>query len=505
VQSCDSQCEGQCHSKLHRGRSTRKNEELNRRLRREHKSLIQKIAEADLWAERYHELEGQLARQVGSDKIAAQAEEYLHQGDLDRAAALYDAVIKEHDDPEIRTMAARQYTRGMIEELRLNPSNALPFYSRAYSLDPENLEYGSRYISVLIELNEYARAQEFVPDCIRRARNLAKTNPNTAEPILGRLLRSQALLSFRTFDVDSSEEPLREAAGIFRRLAKDEPGRYGYENGETLRSIATFYWTISRNQLSEQLFEEAKSVQKQLPSIEPNRLAFAETLNNLGGLHMSMNKMDDSRKDLNEAIAIYQELEVNKPHVYDLQLSHSLLNLAGGYIYSSDLTAGESFTKKALKICEYLASSNDSSHRECVSTGASMMGRIYALRGQLLLAAQQLEVAASNLRELQKQSSDAWTTPMTDNLLGLALIYTQLGLNAKARQTQEEYCENLLRRAKVSSKYFGAEAAGALDALWSMDIKANEISRAIIALNQAIALYREESLFHDSDTAIAQF
>ena len=154
MQSCDSQCEGQCHSKLHRGRSTRKNEELNRRLRREHKSLIQKIAEADLWAERYHELEGQLARQVGSDKIAAQAEEYLHQGDLDRAAALYDAVIKEHDDPEIRTMAARQYTRGMIEELRLNPSNALPFYSRAYSLDPENLEYGSRYISVLIELNE---------------------------------------------------------------------------------------------------------------------------------------------------------------------------------------------------------------------------------------------------------------------------------------------------------------------------------------------------------------
>ena len=180
---------------------------------------------------------------------------------------------------------------------------------------------------------------------------------------------------------------------------------------------------------------------------------------------MFMNKLDDSKTDLNEAIAIYQDLEVSKPHVYDLQLTHSLLNLAGDDIYASDLTAGESFTKKALKICENLANSNDSSHRECVAMGAYMMGRIYALRGQLLPAAHQLEEAASNLRELQKQSSDAWTAPMTDNLLGLALIYTQLGLNAKARQTQEEYCENLLRMAKVSSKYFGAEAARALDAL----------------------------------------
>lgn len=67
---------------------------LNAELSRKNLQLADKIREADEWTTRYKELEMQLSKAGDDSVLSRQAEEYLHEGELEKAGAILDQILE---------------------------------------------------------------------------------------------------------------------------------------------------------------------------------------------------------------------------------------------------------------------------------------------------------------------------------------------------------------------------------------------------------------------------
>jgi hypothetical protein len=89
---------------------------LNEQLSHKKLELADKIREADEWTTRYKELEARLSASGDDSVLSHQAEDYLHQGDLEKAGATLDQILGPEDKQTART-AANHYTRALVYEL----------------------------------------------------------------------------------------------------------------------------------------------------------------------------------------------------------------------------------------------------------------------------------------------------------------------------------------------------------------------------------------------------
>src|SRR5271157_3830927 len=85
---------------------------LNAELGRKNIQLADKIREADEWTTRYKELETQLTAAGDDSVLSKQADEYLHQGELEKAGAILDQLLGS-EEKQIDRTAANHYNRAL--------------------------------------------------------------------------------------------------------------------------------------------------------------------------------------------------------------------------------------------------------------------------------------------------------------------------------------------------------------------------------------------------------
>src|SRR5271166_4533835 len=131
---------------------------LNAELSRKNLELADRIREADAWTTRYKELEAQLGKAGDDSVLSRQAEEYLHQGNLEKAGAVLDQILG-GEEKQIDRTAANHYNRALIFELQFRPLDALPHLENAYRYRPNEWRYGEEYAYVLLGQNDFASAE----------------------------------------------------------------------------------------------------------------------------------------------------------------------------------------------------------------------------------------------------------------------------------------------------------------------------------------------------------
>jgi len=135
---------------------------LNAELDRKNLQLAEKIREADEWTTKYKELEAQLTRQGEAqlsregveNVISQQAEEYLHEGELEKAGALLDQIL-DKEEKDVDLTAANHYNRALAFELQMRPLEALPHLAKAYHYRPEEWKYAIEYVEQLLNQNDF--------------------------------------------------------------------------------------------------------------------------------------------------------------------------------------------------------------------------------------------------------------------------------------------------------------------------------------------------------------
>src|ERR1035438_3584662 len=88
---------------------------LNAELSRKNLQLADKVREANEWTTRYKELEAQLRAADDDSGLSRQAEQYLHQGKLDKAGAILDQILGS-EEKQIDRTAANHYNRALRSE-----------------------------------------------------------------------------------------------------------------------------------------------------------------------------------------------------------------------------------------------------------------------------------------------------------------------------------------------------------------------------------------------------
>ena len=255
-------------------------------------SLKQKTAEANDWAQKYHDLNAELEdikKQLaikGEDATLVQAaQDLLHEGKLDEARGIFDRLIH-YDEANVDRAAQDHFGRASVFALQFRLNEALPDYAKAYQYRPDNLRYAGAYADALRKQKDYTKAESVLLDLLAKQRILAVQNPAIYRPDLAETVDSLGMLYRETHRFDDAETALKEAAGIQRDLAAENPAAYRPDLALTLSNLGNLYVDTYRFADAETAYQEAASIRRGLAAQNPAayRPSLAQTLNNLGNL-----------------------------------------------------------------------------------------------------------------------------------------------------------------------------------------------------------------------------
>ena len=196
---------------------------LNDELNRKNLELADKIREADEWTNRYKELETRLSEAGDDTGLSRQAEEYLHEGELEKAGTILDQILGK-EEKQIDQTASNHYNRALVFELQFLPLLALPHSERAYRYRPEEPKYSNEYVTLLFGQNDFKRAEPVFLTTLDNARQLAQAHPAAYQPLIAETLNTLADLYRFTQRMKEAEAAYKESLDIGRRLAKVDLG-----------------------------------------------------------------------------------------------------------------------------------------------------------------------------------------------------------------------------------------------------------------------------------------
>jgi tetratricopeptide (TPR) repeat protein len=259
---------------------------LNERLSAMKLDRDKAVQAADEWTSRYKELGTQLSQAGDDTALSHQAEEYLHEGELEKAGAILDQVLGS-EEKQIDRTAANHYNRALVFELQFQPLDSLPHLAKAYGYRPEQVKYGLGYSRVLLEQNDFSGAEPVLLATLARVRVLAKENPTAYQADVATTLNSLAVLYHDTQRMKETGAAFQEALDIRRQLAKANPAAYLPDVATTLNNLALLYRDTQRLKEAEVVFQEALDIYSDLAKANPTAYQpdVATTLNNLAFFH----------------------------------------------------------------------------------------------------------------------------------------------------------------------------------------------------------------------------
>src|SRR6516162_7935575 len=166
---------------------------LNERLSAMKLDRDKAVQAADEWTSRYKELETQLSQAGDDSALSHQAEEYLHEGELEKAGAILDQILG-GEEKQIDRTAANHYNRALVFQLQFRPLDAQPHLKKAYEYRPEEVKYGLDYGKLLLEENDFKNAEPVLSATLDHARQRAKANPAAYQADVARTLYNLARL-----------------------------------------------------------------------------------------------------------------------------------------------------------------------------------------------------------------------------------------------------------------------------------------------------------------------
>src|SRR5208337_4598659 len=159
-------------------------------------SLKQKTAEANDWAQKYHDLNAELEdikKQLaikGEDATLVQAaQDLLHEGKLDEARGIFDRLIH-YDEANVDRAAQDHFGRASVFALQFHLDEALPDCAQAYRYRPDDQHYASAYAQALLQEKDYPKAESVLQALLSQLRSHVKQNPAVYRPNLAGTLNS---------------------------------------------------------------------------------------------------------------------------------------------------------------------------------------------------------------------------------------------------------------------------------------------------------------------------
>jgi hypothetical protein len=444
---------------------------LNAELERKSLETADKIREANEWTEKYKELESRLAAAGEDSVLSRRAEDYLHQGELEKAGAILDQILTA-EETQIDRTAANHYNRALVFLLQFRRPDALPHLAKAYDYRPGEWRYGLLYAAVLAQQNDLTRAEPVLLATLDLERQVGKSDAATyyrgyvgSLLLLGSLYSSTQRLTdaeatylkvvqiyteskdtsvaelspdFAIITLTSLAEILRhtqrltkaeatylDALRLCRDLARSDPGTYQPAVASTLDALGTLYSDTQRFKEAENVFKEALTIQRDLSRTAQARYQgeIAKTLNLIGLLYSKTQLPKQAEASYREALEIYRQSAKQDPAAYQPAVAATLTNLGLLYTDIQRYPESEAALQEAFETYSNLAKLNPLAYGPQVARAQNNLGNLFARSRRSADADEAYREALDRYRTLVKANPATYQPELAATLNNYANYY----------------------------------------------------------------------------------
>jgi tetratricopeptide (TPR) repeat protein len=355
------------------------------------------------WSARYALLRRLTRVAWTDDPLEAQIDAAIAALDLDTAAALLVEAFSEPGAPDALT-AARCFTAGVVEWLRLSPKRALTFLRIAHALQPNDVDIAEFYSDLLEEGHQLEQAQPIVEALALRYQVLAQAKPDRWQPRLARALaRMGRLYAVLALPQDAEMADLH-ALGVYWGLAREQPDRYGPAVAQVLEALATLYRDAERPSDAIDAYREALKLERALAKHDANAYSadLARTLNDLGVLYASAHRRDEAQNAYAEALDLQRALVRENALAHRAALARTLNNLGNLYSDGGQFADAEQAYGEALAIRRLLARESPRHDAPDMARTLTNLGVLYRKEGRPSQAEHAYRESLRTLQVLQR-------------------------------------------------------------------------------------------------------
>jgi tetratricopeptide (TPR) repeat protein len=416
-------------------------EALNVQIARKKLDIRAAVREANLWVDRYREVEKALREASADRELSRKAQEYLEAGEIDKAGEILDRILETDERDEDR-IAANHYYRALIFELQFQPLEALPHFEKAHQYRPDDMRYTNAYANVLWRENRATAARALFESNLRKLREVVQSQPAQL-PNLARTLQSLGNLYTRAKEFPKAESALREALDIRVKLAVSEP-----------------------------------KYEADIAAIE----------NQLGALYIQTDRLTEARSALGESLTRSRAMARQNPNVYEPEVASVLHNLGSLYCRLGQVTECERAYKDAEEAWRKLAKRTPA-YRADLARTLNALGVMYRETKKPERSVDALNEASEIRADLAAQNPDAYLPETADTIRNLAILVAGVGDNQQAERLYDKAVGIFRALAEQDRASFGFELARTLSRLGNMFRDYNLPARAESPLKEALEIY----------------
>lgn len=286
---------------------------------------------------------GKLANECGRYE---DAENYYHESlRIVRRLAKIDAdAYKSYVALTLCNLCVHYKERHQYQKAEKNVKEALEIYRYLASIKPE--AYEPELAKILLNFGEleakkgeedgdpdgYEQAEINLTEALKIGRRLQETNIDAYSPFLVVSLNAYGLLLVRTDRKDEAEKIFDEALAIFENLDEKSKQSYGKHKIMILINLALVHFDDDYKKASEiylSALHNCQELAKEFPiTYEP---LMSMILINLGQLNTHFGYFRQAQIYYNEALSLYERLEMNSPGQYAFfieEIKENLINIS---------------------------------------------------------------------------------------------------------------------------------------------------------------------------------
>lgn len=274
-----------------------------------------------------------------------------------------------------------------------------------------------------------------------------------------------------------AEAKYKNALENYCQLAEDSPVLL-LNVAQTLNNLGNLHLDIGQYANTEREYKEALEIYRQLTEVTPTFLMnVAITLNNLGNLHLNIDQYANAEKEYKEALEIYRQLaekspEMNQPYVVGALnlnphhcLAGTLHNLGVFHTYIGKYADAESEFKEALDTYRQLAETSSEAYLPHVATVLNNLGNFHMNTSKHGDAEKEYREALKIQRQLAEASPEAYLPKVAQTLFNISLFRMEQGNLSEAEQMAQESLEKYQTMAKLSPEAFNKDVEDAKELL----------------------------------------
>ncbi len=222
----------------------------------------------------------------------------------------------------------------------------------------------------------------------------------------------------------------------------------------------------------------------------------AVTLNNLGLLDRDQNRMEDARKEFQEALQIHRELTQKTPDVYLFDLAQTLNNLG---LLDRDQNRMEDARKEfqdALQIHRQLTQKNPEAHLPKVAQTLNNLGMLDRDQNRMEEARKEIVEALKIRRdlaqsELAQKTPDVYLSDVAETLINLGLLDHDQRRTEEARNDYGEALKTYRELAQKTPDVYLPDVAQTLNNLGILDRDQKRMEEARKEIVEALKIRRD--------------